>query len=42
MLWLVVLLFVLFFNSVSSCIRNQLDQAPRSPSPSSQGPLPSR
>jgi hypothetical protein len=44
LIWVPILLFILFFNTVSSCIRTQLDGVTRNPTPAPtyQVPTPSR
>ncbi|HVQ93090.1 MAG TPA: hypothetical protein VMU51_18785, partial [Mycobacteriales bacterium] len=39
-IWVLVLLFILFFNTVSSCIRTQVDNVTRNPAPTYEAPLP--
>jgi hypothetical protein len=38
LVWLLILLFVLFYNNVSSCLRNQFDRGPSAPLPSMHTP----
>jgi hypothetical protein len=40
LIWMLILLFVLFFNTVNSCVRSQLDNIHRAPSPTNQAPAP--
>jgi hypothetical protein len=40
LIWVAVLLFILFFNTVSSCIRTELDGVTRNPAPTYKAPLP--
>ena len=40
LIWVLVVLFVLFFNTVSSCVHNQIDNIQRAPLPTYQAPGP--